>query len=303
MKYALITAARNEEAFIGKTLDSIVTQTHLPEHWIIVDDGSTDMTAAIVENYAEKFPWISLIRRPKRKERHFEGKANAINLGVKRLELLRFDVLGNLDADVSFEPDFMEFLMAQFSGDSKLGVAGTPYLEGNFDSARDSFEGENFVAGQVQLFRRECFADIGGYAKSRHGGVDWIAVMTARMRGWKTKSFAEKRFIHHRLMSSAERGFFAAHFHYGQKDYYLGGSPLWEMFRVAYRSLKKPFLVGGFAVAAGYCAAALTRMKRPVSRELMQFHRAEQMRKLKAIWRSVLKLKKVDNFRLTTEQA
>ncbi|HEU6449230.1 MAG TPA: glycosyltransferase family 2 protein [Verrucomicrobiae bacterium] len=303
MKYVLITAARNEEEFIGKTLASVVAQTHLPEHWVIVDDGSTDMTATIVENYAAKFPWISLVQRPKRKERHFAGKANAVNQALEQLKLLPFDVVGNLDADVSFEPDFMEFLMEQFAADPKLGVAGTPYLEREFDSARDSFEGEHFVAGQVQLFRRECFADVGGYAKSRHGGVDWIAVMTARMRGWRTKSFREKRFIHHRLMSSAERGFFAAHFSYGQKDYYLGGSPLWELFRVAYRTVKKPFLIGGIAVALGYCCAALTRMERPVSRELMRFHRAQQMKKLRAIWASLLKFKKVDNFRLTTEQS
>lgn len=302
MKYVLITAARNEEALIGRTLESVISQTHLPEHWVIVDDGSTDMTAAIVENHAARFPWISLIQRPKRKERHFAGKAHAVNLALKQIEHLQFDVVGNLDADVSFEPDFMEFLMEKFAADPKLGVAGTPYREGDFDSARDSFEGEHFVAGQVQLFRRECFADIGGYAKSRHGGVDWIAVMTARMKGWKVKSFAEKRFMHHRLMSSAERGFFAAHFSYGQKDYYLGGSLLWEMFRVIYRTSKKPFLIGGIAVALGYVTAALVRMKRPVSRELMQFHRAQQMKKLKAIARAVLRFKKVDNFRLTTEQ-
>ena len=302
MKYVLITAAKNEEAFIGKTLESVIAQTHLPEHWVIVDDGSTDMTPAIVEIYSAKFPWISLVRRPKRKERHFAGKANAINLGLQQLELLQFDVVGNLDADVSFEPGYMEFLMQQFAADPKLGVAGTPYLEGEFDSARDSFEGESFVAGQVQLFRRECFREIGGYTKSRHGGVDWIALMTARMKGWKTKSFAEKRFQHHRLMSSAERGFLAAHFSYGQKDYYLGGSPLWELFRVGYRLVKKPRLVGGLAVGAGYCWAALTRMKRPVSRELIRFHRAEQMKKLRAIFRSLRKLRKVDNFRLTTEQ-
>lgn len=303
MKYVLITAARNEESFITKTLESVTAQTLLPEHWIIVDDGSTDATAAIVEKYSARFPWISLIRQPKRKERNFAGKASAIKAGLKRMEFLNFDVVGNLDADVSFEPDFMEFLMRQFSADSGLGIVGTPYIEGDFDSARDSFEGENFVAGQIQLFRRECFHDIGGYVKSRAGGVDWIAVMTARMKGWKTKSFAEKRFQHHRVMSTAERGILAAYFSYGQKDYYLGSSPLWEIFRAAFRMTKKPFLVGGIAVFLGYCWAALRRMERPVSGELIRFHRVEQMKKLKAIARSIFRLQKVDNFRLTTEQA
>jgi glycosyltransferase involved in cell wall biosynthesis len=302
MKYVLITSARNEESFIHKTLDSVVAQTQRPEHWVITDDGSTDRTAEIVEDYAARYPWISLIRRVNRPHRHFTGKADAINAGFKFLETAQFDVVGNLDADVSFEPGLMEFLMQKFSADSQLGVAGVPYIEGNFDSARDSFEGENFVAGQVQLFRRRCFEEIGGYAKSRSGGVDWMAVMTARMKGWKVRSFAEKRFIHHRMMSSAERGMLAAYFSYGQKDYYLGGSPLWEIFRVTFRAAKRPYLIGGLAMFGGYCHAAATRMERPVSQELMRFHRYHQLKKLKKIFQSLLRFKKVDNFRLETGQ-
>jgi len=303
MKYVLITSARNEEAFIAKTIESVTAQTQLPEHWLITDDGSSDNTADIIEQYAAIFPWISLVRRINRPNRHFTGKADAINAGYKFLEMAQFDVVGNLDADVSFEPNFMEFLMQKFSADPQLGVAGAPYIEGDFDSARDSFEGENFVAGQIQLFRRQCFEEIGGYAQSRAGGVDWIAVMTARMKGWKVRSFAEKRFIHHRTMSTAERGLLAAYFSYGQKDYYLGGSPFWELFRVAFRTLKKPFLIGGTAMFCGYCHAALTRMERPVSKELLRFHRKNQLKKLKNIFRSLLHLKKVDNFRLETSQA
>ena len=107
--------------------------------------------------------------------------------------------MGNLDADVSFEPGYMEFLMQKFSEDTELGVAGTPFTQdGGYDSSKDSFEGENYVAGPCQLFRRECFQEIGGYVPNRAGGVDWIAVMTARMKGWKVRSFAEKRFHHHR---------------------------------------------------------------------------------------------------------
>jgi poly-beta-1,6-N-acetyl-D-glucosamine synthase len=302
VKYVLITSARNEEAFIAKTLDSVVAQTQLPEKWIITDDGSTDRTAEIVEAYTARFPWILLVRRLNRPDRHFTGKADAVNGAFKFLETMSFDVVGNLDADVSFEPDLMGFLMQKFSSDLQLGVAGVPYIEGSFDSARDSFEGENFVAGQIQLFRRQCFKEIGGYVKSRSGGVDWIAVMTARMKGWKVRSFSEKRFIHHRMMSSAERGMFSAYFSYGQKDYYLGGSPVWEIFRVAFRALKRPFLVGGLFMFCGYCHAALTRMPRPVSLELMRFHRHNQLKKLRLIFHSMLRLKKVDSFRLETGQ-
>jgi glycosyltransferase involved in cell wall biosynthesis len=297
MKYVLITPACNEEAFITKTLDSIAAQTHLPERWVIVDDGSTDRTAEIVQAYAARLPWIELVRHTKRKERTFASKVHAFNAGLERVQSLEFEVIGNLDADISFGPDYLQFLMEKFSADQRLGVAGTPFVEGDsYDSARDSFEGENHVAGGCQLFRRQCFLDIGGYVPNPAGGIDWIAVTTARMKGWKTRSFAEKRFHHYRTLGTAERSNWAASFSYGEKDYYLGGSPVWQLFRVVYRSTKQP--LEGVALLSGYCCAAARRMKRPVSRELMYFYRGEQMKKLKAIFRSLLKFEKVDSFRL-----
>lgn len=301
MKYVLITPARNEQAFMAKTLDSMTAQTLLPARWVIVDDGSTDGTAEIVEPYAKSHPWIELVRRPKHLDRSFAGKVQAFNAGFARVQALPFDVIGNLDADLSFDPDYLEFLMKKFSEDPRLGVAGTPFIENGYDSARDSFEGQNHVAGGCQLFRRECFQEIGGYLSNRAGGIDWIAVTTARMKGWKTRSFPEKRFHHYRSLGTAERNKLKAIFSYGEKDYYLGNSPIWQLFRVGYRMVKPPFVIGGLALFCGYCWAAMRRTKRPVSRELMRFHRAEQMKKLRNILRAVLRLKKVDNFRAVNE--
>jgi hypothetical protein len=126
--------------------------------------------------------------------------------------------------------------------------------------------------------------------------------MTARMRGWTVRAFAQKRFHHHRSMGRAERGAVAAAFSYGQKDYYLGGSPLWQIFRGAYQMTKRPFVLGGAALLAGYAQALVTRTPRAVSDELMRFHRREQMRKLRAVFRSVLKFRRVNAFRLSAEQ-
>lgn len=301
LKYVLITPACNEEAFIAKTLESMALQTHLPERWVVVDDGSTDRTAEIVEAYAARLPWIELVRNTNRKERTFASKVYAFNAGLEKIRSLEFDVIGNLDADISFGPDYLQFLMEKFSTDQRLGVAGTPFLEGDgYDSARDSFEGENHVAGGCQLFRRKCFSEIGGYIPNPAGGIDWIAVTTARMKGWKTQSFPEKRFHHYRTLGTAGRSNWAASFSYGEKDYYLGGSPLWQFFRVLYRSTKRP--LEGVALLSGYCWAAARRIKRPVSGELMHFYRREQMKKLRAIFRNLLKFKKVDSFRLGSEQ-
>ena len=276
----------------------MVAQTVLPERWIIVDDGSTDRTAEFVEGYAKRYSWIELVRRTQHSDRSFAGKVHSFNAGFQRVQSLQFEVIGNLDADLSFEPDYLEFLMQKFSEDPKLGVAGTPFLENGYDSARDSFEGENHVAGGCQLFRRECFEQIGGFIPNRAGGVDWIAVTTARMKGWKTRSFPEKRFHHYRTLGTAGRSGLAASFSYGEKDYYLGGSPIWQLFRVAYRMTRRPILVEGLALFSGYCWAALRRMKRPVTPELMRFHRREQMKKLRAIFRTLLRFKKVDSFSL-----
>jgi biofilm PGA synthesis N-glycosyltransferase PgaC len=304
MKYVLITPAHNEERFIRKTLDSMVAQTLLPERWVIVDDGSTDRTAEIVEGYASRYPWIELFRRPQRIDRSFAGKVHAFNAGLERARSLEFDVIGNLDADLSFDPDYLEFLLQKFCDDPKLGVAGTPFTQnGGYDSAWDSFEGENHVAGGCQLFRQQCFQEIGGYVPNRAGGVDWIAVMTARMKGWKVRAFPEKRFHHYRTLGTAGRGDLRALFSYGEKDYYLGGSPVWQLFRVAYRMAKKPVLLGGLALLSGYCWAASRRVKRAVSPELMRFHRREQKKKLRTIFRTLLRFKKVNSFRLAPRES
>jgi hypothetical protein len=122
------------------------------------------------------------------------------------------------------------------------------------------------------------------------------------MKGWTVCAFPEKRFHHHRSMGTAQRGLVASMFSYGEKDYYLGGSPLWQLFRCTFRLAKRPYLLGGLALAAGYLTAALRRMPRVVSSELMRFHRAEQMKKLKTIFRKLLHMKKVDSFSVTRSE-
>src|SRR5437868_4655870 len=284
MKYVLITPARNEGPFIEKTLSSMVAQTVLPERWVIVDDGSTDNTAEIVAQFAARTSWIELLRREQRVDRSFAGKVYAFKAGLERVRSIDYEIIGNLDADLSFDADYLEFLIRKFVEDPRLGVAGTPFTENSgYDSTKDSFEGENHVPGGCQLFRRRCFEEIGGYVPNRIGGIDWIAVTTARMKGWKTRSFSEKRFHHYRSLGTAGRSGLAAKFSYGEKDYYLGGSPLWQLFRVAYRMTKRPILIDGLALLSGYCWAAIRRVERSVTPELMRFHRREQMKKLKAI--------------------
>ena len=299
MGYVLITPARNEEAFIEKTIQSMINQTILPIKWIIVNDGSTDETGNIVKRYLAVHPWIELVEIPQRQDRSFAKKVHSFNAGFEKVKELEYEIIGNVDADISFEKDHFEFLLDRFRDDPSLGVAGTVFKEeGGYGSDTDSFEGHTHVSGQCQIFRRRCFADIGGYVPHHAGGIDWIAVVTARMHGWKTQSFRERWFFHHRHLGTAERSPLASSFSYGEKDYFMGGHPLWEVFRVVYRMTKKPYLLNGGALGLGYLWAFLSRTPRPVSEEFIRFHRGEQMMKLKAILKAMLRLKKVDSFKV-----
>src|SRR5437867_10180487 len=128
-KYVLVTPARNEAQFIEHTIQSVVAQTVLPVKWVIVSDGSTDGTDDIVRNYIARHEWIELVRMLDRPERSFAGKAAAFKAGYDRMLGLEYEVIGNLDADVSFEEDYLAFLMSKFAEYPRLGVAGTPYRE------------------------------------------------------------------------------------------------------------------------------------------------------------------------------
>jgi glycosyltransferase involved in cell wall biosynthesis len=281
VKYVLITPARNEERFITKTLDSVVAQTLLPARWLIVDDGSTDRTAEIVESYAKRHSWIELIRRSQRPDRNFAGKAHAFNAGFERVRSFPFEVVGNLDADISFERDYFEFLARKFGEFPRLGVAGTPMREARYHALKDSFYNEHDVFGACQLFRRQCFEEVGGYTPIKWGGIDWVAVRTARLKGWQTRSFSEKFFYHHRPMGATESNTWRARFDYGRKDYFLGNHPLWQVFRVSFQMTKRPYVLGGLALLSGYFYSVASRVERPVAAELLEFHRQEQLERLK----------------------
>ena len=299
----LITPARNEEAFIEQTIRSVVSQTVRPVRWVIVNDGSTDTTAAIARRYAALHDWIDVVDMPEHRDRSFAAKAHCFAAGYAKIKAMDHDIVGNLDADISFGEDHLEFLLQRFEEDPELGVAGTIFKEEDgYSSEKDSFEGHTHVSGQCQLFRRECYEDIGGYVPNKAGGIDWMAVTTARMKGWKTRSFRERWFFHHRSLGTAERGTLASRFDYGERDYYIGGHPVWELFRATYQMSKRPYVLGGLAIGLGYAWGALKRTERPVSDEFVRFHRGEQMRKLSAILKSLFTLKRIDNFQVMPDR-
>jgi len=282
LSYVLITPARNEEATLEKTARSVTTQTVLPSRWVVVSDGSTDRTDDIVLDYCSRHPWMGLIRLPEHEDRHFAAKVQAFNAGLEALGGVGYDIIGNLDADISFGEDYFEFLLARLEEDPSLGVVGTPFVE---DGATYDyrFTSSEHVSGACQLFRRGCFEQIGGYVPIEGGGIDWTAVTTARMKGWRTRTFAQRVCQHHRKIGTGGGSSLGAWFRHGRKDYFLGGHPLWQLFRAAYQMKRRPYVLGGFLLLLGYTWAWVSRTARPVSRELVVFHRREQMGRLKGL--------------------
>ena len=130
LTYVLITPARNEEAYIEENNQSVVSQTVKPLRWVVVSDGSTDRTDEIVSKYIAENPWIELVRTPERTERHFAGKVHAFNTGYARLKDLDYDIIGNLDADISFEPDYFAFLLGKLTSIRNSGSVGRPSGKG-----------------------------------------------------------------------------------------------------------------------------------------------------------------------------
>jgi poly-beta-1,6-N-acetyl-D-glucosamine synthase len=282
LEYVLITPARNEAKFIELTIQSVVAQTIRPMKWVIVSDGSTDGTDDIVKRYAAGHSWIELVQMPERRERHFGGKARAVDAGRERVSDLKYDVIGNLDADVSFDDDYFAFLMSRFAENPKLGVGGTAFREGDL-SYNYEFVGIEHVSGMCQMFRRECFENIGGYAPIESGGIDLIAVLSARAKGWETRTFVEKMFVHHRSQGGALHTGLRGRLHMGRKDYLLGNHPVWEIFRSVYQMARKPYVIGGLLVLLAYFWNAVRGVKRNIPEELMAIRRSDQIRRLKLV--------------------
>jgi glycosyltransferase involved in cell wall biosynthesis len=282
IKYVLVTPARNEEANIERTIRSMVAQTVLPVKWVIVSDGSTDSTDDIVRTYFPENPWIELVRMPEHADRQFAAKVNSFNAGYTKVKEIDYDIIGNLDADISFEPDYFEFLLSMFESDQKLGVAGTPFVE---DGKHYDYRFTNIehVSGACQLFRRRCFEEIGGYIPIKGGGIDWVAVTTARMKGWKTRTYLEKTCLHHRKMGTGNTSPAMTWFRQGKKDYFLGNHPLWEIFRTLYQMTRKPYIIGGSLLFLGFALACIKRVEKPISKKLLEFIRKEQMQRLKSV--------------------
>jgi len=288
--YVLVTAAYNEEENIGKTIESVLSQSRLPNRWVIVSDGSVDRTDEIVQKYTEEYPFIRLLRVVRQPGRSFGSKVRALHAGYGLLGDARYDFVGNLDADVTIPPAYFEQLMAHFDRQPSLGLAGGFVVEEANGEFRDRRQNRIYsVAHAAQLVRRTCYEAIGGYAVLEFGGEDWHAQTSAEMKGWDTRAFPELKIFHHRHTGEGDN-LLRHRFRQGRMDYSFGSDPLFEILKCALRIPDRPFLVGGAARLTGFFWSMVRRDKRPVSAEFIQFLRCDQKRKMSALtkgsWKS-----------------
>lgn len=283
--YILISSAKNEEKFIEKTIQSVINQTILPKKWIIVNDGSTDSTEEIVTKYCSKYNFINLINKRAEDKRNFGAKARAITLAYQKVKNLEFDYVGNLDADISFDPDYYENILIEFEKNSKLGIAGGiryDLMDGKFIKLKTA---PDSVGGPFQFFRRQCFEEIGGYLPLRFGGIDAVAEISARMHSWQVKHFPQYKVYHYRLTGFANTNILAQRFKMGLRNYSIGYDPLFQFLKIVSIDFLKPYLLGSLLIYLGFLWGAIRRYKMPISKEFKQYLRKEQRAKIKAMRR------------------
>ena len=287
-RFVLLTAAKNEEQYIEYAIRSVVRQTIHPLAWFIVDDGSTDRTAEIIRDYAKVFPCVRLVSRECGQERSFGAQYRAINMAYALAQELNFDFIGVQDADIEVESDgYYEGLLAVFARDARLGVAGGYIFERKGEQwRRRHANSPDAVAGGIQMFRRACFDQIGGYSPLLFGGEDWLAQIDAKRAGWMVSALPDLAAHHFRPTSSAD-GRLKGLFRLGMMDASFGSYPVFEVLKCARRLRERPILLASFVRLFGYLWFRATIRAPLLPETTVAYLRREQIRKIYGLMPSV----------------
>jgi poly-beta-1,6-N-acetyl-D-glucosamine synthase len=288
----IITPVRNEAAHIERVARGLAAQTRRPELWLVVDDGSDDETPQILRRLAAELDFMQVVSTPA----EFTGAASdrlavaaaprAFNYGLSTIDprdLSLFTHLGKLDGDIELSSDYFALILAEFDRDPRLGVAGGVVLEQHDGEWGATASAREHVRGALKLYSRECFAAIGGIWERL--GWDGIDEVTARMRGFSTRSFDHARALHHRHTGSAD-GRLRGHVRWGEAHWILHHGLPWTLVRASKVALIEPRGVSGAAYLYGYGRAAARRVPRVDLEGYREFVRAEQHRRIRARLRS-----------------
>lgn len=283
-KYVLITPARNEEAYIEKTIRAVSAQTILPLKWVIVSDRSTDRTDDIIKAYAAKYPFIEFDRIDNHNQWDFSSKVTAINSGLRSLVNLDYEFIGIVDADITFECNYYEQVLMKFKENERLGIAGGMIHElsgGKFKALKYNL---NSVAGAVQLFKRNCFEKIGGYIPLQTGGIDAVAEVMSRMNGWQVRSFPEICAYHQRKIGVTRGNILTSKLRYGRRDYLIGTHPFFMLLKSINRFQEKPYILSGLLMMCGYFWPFLRKQNIPIPHDVVEYTRREQLNRILSVF-------------------
>ena len=270
LSYALITPARNEEQNIARLAGCVLDQTQRPETWLIVDNGSSDGTAGVAERLASEHVWIGVLTIPGGEEQ-IRGApvVRALHAGLEALTPWP-EVVVKVDADVSFERDHFERLLAHFDADATLGIAGSLCLEEERGRWQPRYSTRSHVRGAVRAYRRACLEDV--LPLEERMGWDGIDEIKAAVHGWRTATFRDVSFFHHRSLGERE-GAGARWARQGEMAYFMGYRPSYLGFRALYRGLGEP---AALTMVWGYVRAAFRRTPRYADPEVRAWLRREQ---------------------------
>jgi glycosyltransferase involved in cell wall biosynthesis len=262
--YIIVTPCRDEAAFARFTLESVTRQTLPPALWIIVDDGSTDQTPQILAEYAERFPFIRIVRREDRGRRSVgPGVVDAFYAGLEMVDLAQFKYLCKLDLDLIVPPRYFQTLVERMETNPRLGnCSGKPYFVGPEGQLISEGCGDENAIGASKFYRRECFQEIGGFVRQ----VMWDGIdgHRCRMLGWIACSWddPELRFTHLRPMGSSQQSIWTGRKRHGFGQYFMGTGLAYMTVSALFRMTRPPLVVGGLAMWSGYVSAMMRRESR-----------------------------------------
>lgn len=282
-KYVIVTPAFNEAEYIEWTIESVLAQSVLPHKWIIVDDGSTDNTAEIIQRHTREHDWIEYIYREKNNDQsYYASNVYAIEKGIQEVAAIDYDYLAILDADITLPADYYEQIFMRLNGDERLGIASGVYLVREGEKLKTVLNDRRSCPKNIMVFRKECFEQIGGFVPMKYGGEDTCACFMARMRGWKSWSFSDVAVIHNKPVGTGHsRGLLRIRFRHGVGEYFMATHPLFMLFKSLRRCIKeKPIIIGGAARMAGFLYGYCLREKRQIPDDVVRFIHREQMGRL-----------------------
>jgi glycosyltransferase involved in cell wall biosynthesis len=184
MKYYIVIPSYNEEALIGLTLQSLISQTVLPSKIVVVNDNSTDRTAEVVLEFAKNNPYISLVNKSS-ENIHLPG-SKVIQAFEKGFETLddNYDLIVKIDADLIFPSNYFETIIKHFQSDERIGmVGGFCYIEKNGEWILENLTDKDHIRGALKAYRKETFQQIGGLKPAM--GWDTVDELLCKFHNWK----------------------------------------------------------------------------------------------------------------------